>query len=79
MHIAKVSKDFRLTSREIEVLHLICKGNTLNTIAGELFLSPYTIVSHKQNLIKKFKAKNIVHLGVLAERYGYLEQEVTLD
>lgn len=70
------SQKVKVTNRENQVLQLICKGNTLNTIADTLFLSPYTIVSHKKNLIRKFKAKNIVHLGVLAERYGYVEQEI---
>ena len=63
-----------LTQREQEVLHFICQGNTFNAVAKLLHLSPHTIVTHKKNLIKKFDAKNIVHLGVLAERYGYLDK-----
>jgi len=65
----------KLTRREREVLCLLCQGKTCNEIAKEIFLSPHTIVSHKKNLIKKFKANNSVHLGVLAERYGYLNFE----
>lgn len=57
---------------------MICQGNTINAIASKLFLSPHTVVSHKKKLIAKFKAKNIVHLGVLAERKGYL-REIELE
>lgn len=75
MDISTTESRIVLTARESEVLQLICKGNTINNIACQLFLSPYTIVSHKQNLVKKFQARNIVHLGVLAERYGYVKRD----
>lgn len=61
-----------LSKREEEVLNLIALGFTAKDIAALLFLSPHTIVSHKKSLIKKFRAKNIVHLAVLAERYKIL-------
>ena len=66
------SYGLNLSSREHEILELICMGNTLGDIAKILYLSPHTVITHKKNLIIKFKAKNIVHLGVLAERYGLL-------
>ena len=62
-----------ISKRESQVLTLLCQGKTCNEIAKEIFLSPHTIDSHKKNLKRKFKAKNIVHLGVLAERHGFLK------
>ena len=64
-----------LTNREKQVLTLICKGYTTVQVGQLIHLSPYTIVSHKKKLLQKFKAKNRVHLGVLAERFGFLRQE----
>ena len=69
----KANNLLNLSAREHQVLNLICQGNTFKDIASLLFISPYTVISHKKNLISKFKAKNLVHLGVLAERNGYLE------
>ena len=64
-----------LTDREAQVLSLICEGYTIKQVGCKLYLSPYTIVSHKKKLLQKFKAKNSVHLGVLAERHGYLRKD----
>ena len=69
----KTTNLLNLSAREQQVLNLICQGNTFNDIASLLFISPYTVISHKKSLINKFKAKNLVHLGVLAERNGYLK------
>jgi DNA-binding NarL/FixJ family response regulator len=51
-----------LTKREKEILELIKKGKTTREIAETLFLSELTIKSHRQNMLKKFKANNMVDL-----------------
>lgn len=51
-----------LTKREKEILELIKKGKTTREIAETLILSELTIKSHRQNMLKKFKAHNMVDL-----------------
>jgi DNA-binding NarL/FixJ family response regulator len=51
-----------LTKREKEIVELIKKGKTTREIAETLILSELTIKSHRQNMLKKFKAHNMVDL-----------------
>lgn len=59
-----------LTSREKEVLLLIAEGFTNAQIAEKLFVSPYTVDSHRKNLLTKFNANNAAGLIKLAARHG---------
>jgi DNA-binding NarL/FixJ family response regulator len=43
-------------------VELIKKGKTTREIAETLILSELTIKSHRQNMLKKFKAHNMVDL-----------------
>lgn len=62
----------KLTSREKEVLKLIASGITTIDIASQLFLSKFTIESHRKNLLQKFKAKNMAELIKTATEQGFL-------
>ena len=42
-----------LTSREWEVLDLLCERKTTDVMAGELFLSPETVRSHIKAIYRK--------------------------
>ena len=55
-----------LSSREIEVLKLICQEQTNQEAANKLFLSKRTIESHRQRILDKVGAKNTVGLVVYA-------------
>ena len=55
-----------LTTRELEVLKLLCKQFTAKEIAEHLFLSPKTIETHKSNLLSKTGAKNTAGLIIFA-------------
>lgn len=59
-----------LTSREKEVLSLIAEGFTNSQIAEKLFVSPYTVDSHRKNLLTKFEVGNTAGLIKLAARHG---------
>lgn len=59
-----------LTSREREVLALISDGLTNPQIADKLFVSPYTVDSHRKNLLTKFEVNNTAGLIKLAARHG---------
>lgn len=50
------------TKREKEVLQLLIQGKTSNKIAGLLFISPLTVISHRNNMMEKTGVKNIAEL-----------------
>ena len=49
---------FVLSAREIEVLQWVAKGKSNQQIAEKLFLSPFTVKNHIQNILKRLGAKN---------------------
>ncbi len=55
-----------LTPREKEVLELIAQGYTNPQIAEKIFLSPFTVDSHRKNLLAKLGVKNTASLIRLA-------------
>jgi DNA-binding NarL/FixJ family response regulator len=62
-----------LTRREIEVLKLIADGLTNQEIAEKLFISSWTVDSHRKNLLLKFNAKNTAILIKTAVSLGLLD------
>lgn len=55
-----------LTEREIEVLKLITQEYSTSEIADKLNVTIKTIESHRRNLYKKIKVKNVVGLAIYA-------------
>jgi len=56
----------RLTRREKEILKLIAAGHTTNDIAGQLYISPLTVETHRRNLMQKFEVNNapaLIHIA----------------
>jgi len=51
-----------LTSREIEILKLICDEKTTEEIASILFISHNTVESHRSNILLKVGVKNTAGL-----------------
>lgn len=51
-----------LSSREKEILGLIAEGYTNPQIAEKIFLSPFTVDSHRKNLLAKLDVKNTATL-----------------
>lgn len=62
-----------LSSREVEVLVLICQEMTAKEIAEKLFISPRTAEGHRRNLIEKLGVKNTAGLIVKAIKEGLIE------
>jgi len=54
--------EVELSLREIEVLEQLCKGLKNKKIAENLFISPFTVKGHVQNIYKKLQAHNRVDL-----------------
>ena len=52
----------QLTPREKEILTLIAEGYTNPQIAEKIFLSPFTVDSHRKNLLAKLDVKNTASL-----------------
>lgn len=56
-----------LSSREQEILALILAGETNAAIAKKLFISYFTVKTHRRNIQRKIKSKNVsqrlAHLG----------------
>jgi DNA-binding NarL/FixJ family response regulator len=55
-----------LTKREKQVLKMISDGHTSTEIAEVLNVSPFTVETHRRNLMQKFDAKNAAHLLKIA-------------
>lgn len=71
------SSDFiqKLTRREKEILQLITEEMTTDEIAGKLFISPTTVISHRKSLLRKLNAKNVAGLVKKAYEFGLLKND----
>lgn len=61
-----------LTRREKEILKMIAEGLTTNEIAQKIFVSPYTVETHRKNLLSKFEVSNTALLIKTAVQFGML-------
>ncbi len=55
-----------ITKREHEILKLIASGSTTQLIANQLSISPFTVETHRRNLLQKFKVNNMAELVMVA-------------
>jgi two-component system, NarL family, response regulator LiaR len=60
-----------LTSREIEILVMICQGMTSQKISDRLFISAKTVETHRSNIFLKAGVKNIAGLIIWAIKHQY--------
>lgn len=51
-----------ISDREKEILDLIANGNSTKIIGDKLNISPTTVITHRNNLKKKFNVKNTAEL-----------------
>lgn len=65
-----------ITSRELEVLQLICKQKSTIEIGEKLFISPRTVEGHRNNLLLKTESKNIAGLVVFAIQNQIVSLEI---
>lgn len=63
---SKYDEEPIFSSRELEVIKLICKEYTNQEIADILFLSKRTVETHRQRILERIGAKNTVGLVVYA-------------
>jgi len=62
----------KLSEREMQILKLIVEGKTNKQIAHMLNVSPYTVKTHRQNLLHKQSANNTAQLIANARLNGLL-------
>jgi two-component system, NarL family, response regulator NreC len=61
-----------LTPRERELLQLMAEGKTTKEIAAELGLSPYTVDTHRGNVMRKLNVNGLAELILYAVRKGVI-------
>jgi DNA-binding NarL/FixJ family response regulator len=71
----KFSLETTFTTREKEILQLICQQNTAQEIADKLFITKRTVEGHKNNLLSKIGVKNTAGLII----YAIKEKIVDVD
>lgn len=47
-----------ISQRELEILHLLCMGYNSKQIGDRLFISEFTVQTHRRNMVKKLGLKN---------------------
>lgn len=60
----------KLSTREVEVLKLLCEEKSNKEIAAELFISPRTVEGHRNKLLEKTGSKNSAGLIIYAIEKG---------
>lgn len=61
-----------LTGRERELLQLLAEGKTTKEAAAYLQLSPYTVDTHRGNLMRKLNVNSLAELILYAVRKGII-------
>jgi DNA-binding NarL/FixJ family response regulator len=70
--IAVLGGPRRLTRRELEVLHLVARGETDQRIAEQLYVSRRTINCHVANILAKLDVRSRTAAVMTAARIGLL-------
>ncbi len=63
-------KKFQLTRREVEIIRMIEREFTSKTIADALYISEFTVSTHRKNIMKKLGVKNVAGLMNIAQQFG---------
>ena len=69
----EVHSDASLSKREIEIIREIAKGLTTKQIAEKLFISYYTIETHRKNILSKLQLTNTAEVILYASQSGLLD------
>lgn len=64
-----------LSDREMQVMLMITRGQKVQDISEQLFLSPKTVNSYRYRLFEKLNIENDVELTHMAIRHGIIEAE----
>ena len=64
-----------LSSREIEVALLLCKGLINKEIAEKLSLATTTVISHRKNIMEKIRARSLADIIIYCVVNGFVSIE----
>jgi len=68
------SEKYTLSKREIEIIKLLAQGLTAPEIGEKIFISHYTVETHRKNLLNKLQLKNTAELIKYAAHLGLLDE-----
>ena len=68
----KVFSEHQLSEREIEVITFISEGLTSKETAERMFISEHTVKTHRKNIFRKLKVKDINELVRFAMNEGII-------
>ena len=71
-HTAEEQPDFRLTQRQLEVLHLISLGHPNKIIADYLEIKEQTVKIHINQIFKELRVFNRTQAVLKAQKYQLL-------
>lgn len=74
--LADHAAEDELSSREIEVLRLIARGNANKLIADQLSISEETVKSHVTNVLSKLGANDRTHAVTIALKRGIIDLQI---
>ena len=61
-----------LSARELQVLVLVARGLSTDSIAGELYISRNTVRSHVRHILDTLHARNRAHAVAIAFSAGHV-------
>jgi len=71
--IAEHAADDAITTRELDVLRGVAKGNSNKIIACELNISEHTVKNHLKSVLSKLNASDRTHAVMIALKRGFLD------
>jgi DNA-binding NarL/FixJ family response regulator len=63
-------KKYQLTKREIEIIKQVCAGLSSRQMSDKLFISEYTVNTHRKNILAKLKVNNTAGIINFAREHG---------
>ncbi len=74
-HNKNAGREEKLSEREKTILRYVALGHTNREIAGKLFISMHTVVTHRKNITRKLGIKTVSGLTV----YAILNHLIDMD
>lgn len=71
--IAEHAADDSITTRELDVLRRVAKGNSNKIIASDLNISEHTVKNHMKSILSKLSASDRTHAVMIALKRGFLD------
>lgn len=71
--ISSTSNEPVLSIQEIKIVRLICEEKTSQEIADLLFISKKTVESHRDRILQKIKARNMIGIAIYAIKNNLID------